>query len=175
MLILPSFEFASRDRWKALTQFASDGGRVIFGPAMPTLDELMQPRLFEVPRDAKKVLIDTDEDAVRIVQELLTTEPELALGIQATHPEIELTLHEDDANPRVLFVMNPTKDHIVSTLTTSGRFTDARWSLEDMMTGERFFLDGQVMIDMSGASIRMLRITLGTSVGTNESEARIAG
>ena len=185
VLIVPSFEFASQSRWKALTQFASDGGRIIFGPAMPTMDELMQPRLFEVPRDAKKVLIDTDEDAVRIVQELLATEPELSLGVHASHPDIEVTLHEDDANPRVLFVMNPTKDHILTSIATTGRFAETRWSLEDMMTGERFFavrqnsqltFEGGFSIEMPGASVRMLRITLGTSFGSNEGEAeRIAG
>ena len=145
----------------------------------------MQPRLFEVPRDAKKVLIDTDEDAVRIVQELLATEPELALGVHASHPDIEVTLHEDDTNPRVLFVMNPTKDHILTSIATTGRFAETRWSLEDMMTGERFFavrqnsqltFEGGFTIDMPGASVRMLRITLGTSFGSNEGEAeRIAG
>ncbi len=171
-LVVPSYELASRERWRAIAQFASDGGRVIYGPAMPSLDETMTPRPFEVPRDAARVLVDRDEDAVRAVDALLEREPELALGLRASPAHVEVTVHEDDTSPRVVFVMNPAREPVRARLELTGGWAGGRWSLEDLMTNELFELDGTLELEVRGASLRMLRVVSGTAEDTGRETAR---
>jgi beta-galactosidase len=175
VLVVPSYELASRERWRAITQFAADGGHVIYGPAMPSLDETMTPRPFEVPRGATRVLVDTDADALAAVDALLDAEPDLALGIEARPGHVEVTVHEDDVGPRVVFVMNPAREHVRARLTLSGRWAGGRWSLEDLVSGERFELDGALELELKGASLRMLRVLAGTDEAADGGELGRAG
>ena len=50
-IVSPTYEFASPARWKKLAAAARDGTTVVYGPAMPELDERMRVQLFEVPKD----------------------------------------------------------------------------------------------------------------------------
>lgn len=162
-LIVPSYDFASRQRWRAITQYAADGGLVIHGPAMPRLDETFTPRPFEVPRDAMRVLVDRDEDALTAVDALLAKAPELTLDVAASPASIEVTVHEDSGGaPRVIFVMNPTKEPVRATLTRSGAWADTGggppWTLEDRMSGESFSFGASVDLSLPAASLRMLEV-----------------
>jgi beta-galactosidase len=150
-VIAPSFELASPERWRALTSFAKSGGHVVFGPAMPSLDLTLSTRPFEVPRLATRVLVDTTADADTIVGDLLarlppTSRPRCELPI-------EVTLHEDETGPRVLFVINP-----------EARAIDARVSLPfaieatDVLSSETFAGEDMVMVPMPAQTCRMLRV-----------------
>lgn len=163
-LIVPAFDFASAERWSGLVKRAEAGAQVLYGPALPRLDETLTPRSFEVPPNAHRVQIDTDDDALAAVDALLARAPELALEIAISPSEIEVTVHQDAAGtPRVIFVMNPTKERVHATMTRRGRWASAgpadRWRLEDLMTGERFELDDTLTLDLPGASLRMLGVT----------------
>ncbi|GAB4204105.1 MAG: hypothetical protein OHK0013_18760 [Sandaracinaceae bacterium] len=164
VLIVPSYDFASHERWQALTDLGASGVRVLFGPATPSLDETMTARPFEVPVGATRVLVDEDADALAAVDAMLAHEPDLALPIHASPAHVEVTVHEDESAPRVLFVMNPVREPTRARLETRGRWSGARWSLEDVMTGERFALEGALELELRGASLRMLRV-LGERAG----------
>jgi beta-galactosidase len=163
-LIVPSYEVASREHWRTLTQIAADGAHVIFGPAMPRLDETLTPRPFEVPRGATRVLVDRDEDALAAIDALLEEMPELGLDLVAEPAHVELTVHENDAGePRVIFVMNPAKEPVVATITRVGAWApdgpDEPWLLEDVMTGQSFALEAALELTLAGGSLRMLRVS----------------
>ncbi|MBN8612299.1 MAG: beta-galactosidase [Deltaproteobacteria bacterium] len=165
-IIVPSFDFASPQRWRAITQFAADGGLVVHGPAMPRLDETFTPRPFEVPRDAQRVLVDRDEDAFAAVDALIARAPELVLDVTASPSAIEVTVHEDGRGaPRVIFVMNPTKEAVRAVVTRSGAWGDSgtghSWKLEDRMSGERFTFGTSVELSLPAASLRMLEVIEG--------------
>lgn len=166
VLVVPSYEFASPARWRAIAQLAADGVHVVHGPAMPRLDETSSPRPFEVPRDAVRVLVDRDEDALAAVDAMLEKFPELALELAVSPPELELTVHEDERGaPRVIFVMNPTKEPVRAELTRRGAWAAGdpaqAWELEDVMSGEKVSLTDKAAIDLAGASLRMLRVLSG--------------
>ncbi len=169
-IIVPSFDFASRQRWRAITQFAADGGLVVHGPAMPRLDETFTSRPFEVPRDAQRVLVDRDEDALAAVDGLIERAPDLVLELAVSPAAIEVTVHEDQrGTPRVIFLMNPSREPVRATLTRSGAWAPraiargdasagSAWKLEDRMSGEAFTFGATIELSLPAASLRMLHV-----------------
>ncbi|MFO0685577.1 MAG: beta-galactosidase [Sandaracinus sp.] len=150
-IVTPSFEMASPERWKALTHFANEGGHVVYGPAMPSIDPTISPRLFEVPRLGTRVLVDRDADADAAVRELLGR-----LGPQARFScalPIEVTLHEDEGGPRVLFVINPEQRAIEAQIEVPFAIDTA-----DVLTGEVFSGDRVMTVPMAPQTCRMLRV-----------------
>lgn len=150
VLISPSYEYASTERWARLCAFASEGGTVVFGPAMPTLDESMRPRPFEVPRDARRVLIDRPEDAADVVRALVE-DLGLETPFRASPAPVETTVHEDEGGPRVLFVLNPAPERIEAEVELPYAI-----SFEDAASGERFAGDRSISVVMAPHSCRML-------------------
>ncbi len=163
VLIVPSFDFASSARWRALCELAAEGTTILHGPAMPHLDEALCARPFEVPRRARRVFVDHDEDALAALDALLGELPGIALDLVARPASVEVTVHETTGGePRVIFVMNPTKEDVRASLRRVGRWAsaapDVPWELEDVMTGERFVFDGSLELTLPSASVRMLRV-----------------
>ena len=150
-VVTPSFEIASPERWRALSAFAKNGGQVVFGPAMPSLDLCLQSRPFEVPRMGTRVMIDRDSDADAAVETLLASLPSSPRF--TSDGAIEISLHEDDTGPRVLFVINP-----------QTRASEARIGLPfavdttDVISGELFAGESELRIPMPAQTVRMLRI-----------------
>lgn len=162
-LVVPSFDFADAERWRAFAELAAAGTAILHGPAMPRLDETFSPRLFEVPRGARRVFVDHDEDALEAVDALLDDAPSLLLDLVVLPTSIEVTVHEDQAGePRVIFVMNPTKEAARVSLRRVGRWASASpeepWELEDVMSGETLVFEGELKLTLEGASLRMLRV-----------------
>jgi beta-galactosidase len=162
VLISPSFEFASRERWKRLCNHAAEGGTVVFGPAMPTLDETMTSRPFEVPREGRNVLIDRPEDATAVVADLVR-ELGLPAPFAASPPPIETTVHEDDGGPRVVFVIHPGTERVLAQVALPNPMR-----LEDAMNGEAFEGEKFFTIAMAPTSCRMLLVR--RSAGESERE-----
>ena len=156
VMLTPSFEICDPERWKRINQFADNGGAVIYGPAMPSLDLRANRTLFEVPKNSRRVLIDRDEDAVALVDELVERHA-LRQPFRVSPAPLECCVHEDTAGPRVLFVINPSK----RALTAHVQAYDgggASVHLEDVMNAERF--GGSAMaIPVKGWTVRMFRIT----------------
>ncbi len=151
-LITPSFELCDPERWRAVTSFAEAGGAVVYGPAMPSLDLRASRTPFEVPRGGRRVLIDTDDDATQVVDELASA-LELRRPFPVSPAPLETTVHEGGDGPSVLFVINPSKDRLTACVTVPGRV-----ALEDVLTDERFGGQDTVSIPMNGWSCRMLTI-----------------
>ncbi len=151
-VIAPSFELASVERWKALAHYASHGGHVVYGPAMPSLDATLSPRLFEVPRSGSLVRIYHDGDADRSVAELLFSLPP-SDAITISPAPLEVSVHESEHGPRVLFVINPTHGLLDATLTIGGGMR-----LEDVLTGETFEGDGTIALPAPAQTCRFFRV-----------------
>jgi beta-galactosidase len=151
-IITPSFEFASVERWKALAHFASHGGHVVYGPAMPSLDASLHARLFEVPRAGSLVLVDHDADADAAVGELLSALPDRD-AIAVSPPPLELAVHESEHGPRVLFVINPSQRAMDATLTTPGGM-----SITDLLDGQSYAGDRTLSVPVPAQTCRFFRI-----------------
>ena len=119
---------------------------------MPQLDLSARRKLFEVPRGGRRVLIDTDADAVQVVSEL---HRELALKTPfRAHPApVETCVHEDASGARVLFVIQPGKEPVEARIEVP-----AATAFEDVMSGERFAGTREVSVPMKGMSCRMLSV-----------------
>ena len=150
VVISPSYEYASTHRWRTMCAFASDGGTVIYGPAIPNLDEHMKRHPFEVPKNGECVLIDTAVDAERVVVELMETLM-LSRPFAARTPGIETSMHEDSSGPRVLFVINPT-----STSKRAEVALPCPMSFIDAMSGESFVGGDALDVHVPRMSLRML-------------------
>lgn len=149
VVVAPSYEFASPDRWKKLCTLSKKAA-VVYGPAMPELDLAMRHHLFEVPKGNRRVLIDTPEDADELVAELVE-EHDLARPFPASPAPIETAVHEDSVGPRVLFVINPERVELTATVELPRPMT-----LTDAMSGEELEGTSRAEIRMARQSIRML-------------------
>lgn len=156
VLITPSYEYCDPARWKRVTSFAEEGGHVVYGPAMPSLDLRMRRTPFEVPKGGRRVLIDTDQDAHAVVAELAHGR-ELRRPFPVGPAPLETCVHEDDKGARVLFVINPGRRALTATIELASPI-----ALEDLMSAERFAGAESVRIPMQGRSCRMLA-TLGAA------------
>lgn len=167
-IIAPSYEYASSARWGRVCAFAESGGHVVFGPALPTLDERMMPHAFEMPVGARQVMIDEPEDAIDVVTDLIRTLP-LETPFRASNPPIETTIHEDEHGPRVIFVINPSPDHRPAEIALPRPL-----SVEDAMSGERFKGRDVLSIALSPYACRMLIVSRenDASVPKREEDAR---
>ncbi|MFK7985764.1 MAG: beta-galactosidase [Sandaracinaceae bacterium] len=165
VLVTPSYEFADPVRWKHVSSFAENGGTVVYGPAMPTLDARANRTLFEVPKGGRRVLIDTEEDARDVVGSLVSD-----LALERPFPiepaPLETAVHQDASGPRVLFVMNPGKEPAHASVELP-----APLAFEDMMSGERLTGTTQLSVAIEGWSCRMFRIVGGAGEHTGQGEA----
>jgi beta-galactosidase len=152
-LITPSYEYASSARWERLCTFAKEGGQVVFGPALPSLDETMRSHDFAIPVRGQKVLIDELEDAARVIDELVR-ELRLETPFRAIPAPIETAVHEDEHGARVLFVINPSPDHVQAEIALPHAM-----SFEDALTKERFDGNDVLSIALSPYACRMLIVS----------------
>ncbi|HKP60138.1 MAG TPA: beta-galactosidase [Polyangiales bacterium] len=148
VLITPSYEFAQRVRWQRLRAFAANGGQVIYGPRLPSLDERFNAFEFTAPDKARLCTGDAEgADALaRDLIKLLEFEPRFSAS-----QGVETTVHEDDSGPRVMFAIQ-----------RAARFVQCEiqlpepMALVDAITDERFEGQQSVRVPMSGNSCRML-------------------
>lgn len=151
-VIAPSYEFASPTRWEALRAFADRGGLVICGPAAPSLDETLRPIELPLPEGARRVLIDTPDDASRVVTEL-ARDLDLPRAFAARPSPMEVTVHRDRQGARVLFAINPAAHRIEGEIEVPGAI-----ALRDAATGEVLHGHERIAITLAPLSCRMLMV-----------------
>ncbi len=152
VVVCPTYEFSSAPRWERFRALAENGTTIVYGPDVPELDEAMAFHHFQAPKDSRRVLIDDAADAQALVDELIR-ERDLPRPFQVTPRPLETTVHEDAVGPRVLFVMNPTRDPITSTVTL-----EAPCRLLDLATGERITGEAEAEVSMPGLTCRVFVI-----------------
>ncbi len=167
VLVAPSFELCDPARWRKITAFADEGGVVVFGPAMPGLDLKMRRQPFEVPRGGRRVVVETDDAAAQIVDQLVR-DLGLRTPFRVEPRPLETCVHEDSSGARVLFVINPSQRALTASVALPSPV-----ALEDLMSGERFAGNASVQIPMRGWTCRMLSIVGG--VDEAEGEGSLAG
>lgn len=158
VIVTPSFELASPERWERLGTYAGYGGRVLLGPRVPHCDEALRPATFELPRGAELISLATREDAERVAARLAADDALRARALIEPRG-LEVTVHEDPGHGglvRVLFALNPTAERARATVTFRVA-ADAPPRLTDALSGETFDLtDGRHEIPLGPRSARML-------------------
>ncbi|MBW2465307.1 MAG: hypothetical protein JRH11_26905, partial [Deltaproteobacteria bacterium] len=152
VVVCPTYEFASAPRWDRFRALAEDGTTIVYGPCMPERGTAMAFHHFQAPKGSRRVLIDDAADAQALVDELIREE-DLARPFAVTPRPLETTVHEDAVGPRVLFVMNPTRDAVTSTVTLP-----APCRLLDLATGEELTGEAEAEVSMPGLTCRVFLI-----------------
>ena len=151
-LFAPTFEFAERSRIDRLRQFAARGGRVLFGPQVPHLDEDIRPRPLGPGEGQAPVSLDSDQEA-RALLESLAQELRLRRPFPAGPAPVESSVHYRGDQPQVLFLMQ-TEPHAVQAeveLPFPAR-------LVDVLDGSSFEAQHILHVPLEGCSCRMLRL-----------------
>jgi beta-galactosidase len=151
VVITPTYEFADRARWQLLTRFAERGGKVVYGPRLPELDERVQPFAFAAIPNAELARVDNITDAKALVRSLVN-DLQLARPFPVEPQPLRSAVHVDnEGRTRVLFLVHPGKDDVTAEVRVPGRI-----ACVDAMTDERFEGDGTLLVPMRGRLCRML-------------------
>jgi hypothetical protein len=152
VVVWPSYEFASRSHWARLTELADSGKTIVYGPAMPELDDAMRFHQFDSPADGLRVSLESHDDACVLVDEL-ASDLDLARPFPVSPRPLETAVHGDALGPRVLFVLNP--DRFAATAEVK---VPEPLGLLDLRTGERFSGDESIAVPMAGLTVRIFVI-----------------
>ncbi|MFI5306411.1 MAG: beta-galactosidase [Polyangiales bacterium] len=150
VLIAPSYELADPERFAWMQRFAERGGTVLWGPRLPHLDAGLCPHRFEPPSARGPFAIRDHADAQRAVR-ALASELELSTPFRAAPYPVQITVHEDDQGPRVLFVIHPGPLDLHAEL-----HLPRPLQVIDAMSDERFSGEASLRIPIAGRSCRML-------------------
>jgi beta-galactosidase len=166
VLITPMFEFSDPKRVGRLVTFAEHGGRVLYGPGEPSLDETLNPLSFQVLTDATSALRRCDiTDAAAIAAEL-ANEYRTLRAFGELPASVDLTVHEDEHGPRALFLVQTAATDVDVELQLPSPMT-----LSDAVTGELYHCDdARLALAVPGHSCRML-ICERSAVGTSKLRA----
>lgn len=158
VVITPTYEFADRARWQRLSRFAERGGKVIYGPRLPELDERMGLCAFRAIPNAELARIDNVTDAKTLVRALVA-ELQLDRPFPVEPQPLRSTVHVDsEGRTRVLFLVHPGQGDVTAEVRVPGRVVCI-----DAMTDERFEGDGTLLVPMRGRLCRMLILEGGAS------------
>jgi beta-galactosidase len=108
------------------------GARVTIGPRVPTRDGSLRP--LDEPLDVTGLEVEPLEDAARADALVARRIEELGLPTYPVDPpDVFVAVHEDDqGEPRVLFVMNPTNENVTANVSLPGAK-----HLEDLLPDSR--------------------------------------
>ncbi len=148
VVIAPSYEFVQRLRWERLSAFAADGGKVVYGPHVPSRDERFEAHTFAAPEGA--ISCAGDEVACRELAQSLVRQLEFEPKFSANHG-IDTTFHEDDSGARVVFMIQREPRFVLADLQLQEPL-----ALIDAITEERFEGQTSVRVPMDAQSCRML-------------------
>jgi beta-galactosidase len=158
VVITPTYELADRARWERLARFAERGGKVIYGPRLPELDERVAPHAFAAIPNAELARIDNVTDAKALVRALVA-DLQLDRPFPVEPQPLRSTVHVDaEGRTRVLFLVHPGPNDVTAEVRVPGRI-----ACVDAMTDERFEGDGTLLVPMRGRLCRMLILEGGAS------------
>lgn len=149
VLIAPSFEFADPKRLQLMASFSERGGRLVFGPHLPHLDDQLQPLSAAATRELATLPLCSASQAEQVVTQLIA-ELKLAIPFVAEPDSIEATVHEDHSGPRVVFLVHMQGGEVQAELKLPEPMV-----LVDALTGERYEGSERVAIPISGHACRM--------------------
>lgn len=153
VVVAPTYELVAEPRWRALEALAAAGKTVVYGPTVPNLDVAMQPLSLSEIHGGRRVLIDTPDDAARLVAELVA-ELSLARPYAARPAPVETTVHRDDSGDRALFVVHPGSAPVTATIDLPRPL-----SAIDVMTGQEIAGEHTLEVRMPPRTCRMFALT----------------
>jgi beta-galactosidase len=104
---------------QSLSNAARAGTIVTMGPRAPLLDGAMRP--LKRPADVTAFEIEPLDDLARADALVAKRVDELSLPAYPVDPvDVHVAVHEDDAGPRVVFVMNPTSADVIARVSLPG-------------------------------------------------------
>jgi beta-galactosidase len=104
---------------QSLRDAARAGTIVTMGPRAPLLDGAMRP--LKRPADVSAFEIEPLDDLAQADALVAKRVDELALPAYPVDPvDVHIAVHEDDAGPRVVFVMNPTSADVAARFSLPG-------------------------------------------------------
>ncbi|MCC7540191.1 MAG: beta-galactosidase [Deltaproteobacteria bacterium] len=169
VLVCPSFEVASPERWERLAEAARRGSRVFLSPRVPTLDVSIRPKVFAPIPGSEVVSLATRAEAealaARLAHDAALRAPATIRALTDVDDRLEVTVHQQRATGadgaelaaiRVVFCMNPTSRKARARVTfVEGATAPER--LADALTGEAFdVVEGSFEVALPASSARML-------------------
>lgn len=149
VLIVPSFEFADPKRLQLMASFQERGGRLLFGPHLPHLDDQLQPLPAATTRALADLPLCTSDQAEPLIAQLID-ELKLATPFLVEPDSVEATVHEDHSGTRVVFLVHMHGREVQAELKVPEPMV-----LVDALTGERYEGSERVAIPISGHACRM--------------------
>jgi beta-galactosidase len=138
---------------QSLRDATRSGTVVTMGPRAPLLDGAMRP--LKRPADVTAFEIEPLDDLSRADALVAKRVDELGLPAYPVDPvDVHVAVHEDDAGPRVVFVMNPTSADVAARVSLPG--VDA---LVDLLDDQRVVRSaGAFELSVPARTVRMLAV-----------------
>jgi beta-galactosidase len=114
-VVVSAFEFIAADVQKKLVQFAQDGGTVVLGPKVPTLDERMQPdeTLKQAIENGVGRFVVTDlADPAGVLEAAFDSLGLVRFTRNDTRLDVAVHAPADGSDRRVVYIANPTPETI---------------------------------------------------------------
>jgi beta-galactosidase len=149
MVITPSFEVTDAVRWQRVCAFAANGGHVVYGPRLPSLDGAIRARAFAEPLHATFAPSYEPADAARLVADL-AQRLDLQRNLAATPSSVEVVTHESSQGVRALFVVCDRAGSVHTEVTLPEPMT-----LVDVLDGTRLESVDRLELTLHGPTCRM--------------------
>ncbi len=142
--------------FESLRTIAREGVQVTIGPRIPERDGSMRP--LAEPADVRGLALETLDDVVSVDRLVARKIEELGLPtFTVDHEQAHVSVHEDaNGAPKVVFVMNPTREKLVVNVAVSGAQT-----LLDVLDPSRPELrkaHGAFAVDLPARAVRMFEV-----------------
>jgi hypothetical protein len=147
VLISPSFEFADATRLARMLDFVRNGGIVVCGPTLPSLDATFRSQASPLDPNAFRLCDPVEADAI---VERLMSELNLAAPFAAHPASVETALHEDAGGPKLLFVLQPSAAPVDAEIQLPEPM-----AFTDVLTEDRYEGRTSALIPLDGYSCRM--------------------
>lgn len=153
---LTTLDYLDSGLQQALVDYAATGGTVVIGPRVPRFDSLMRPCAILADAVAAKapriVLVESSEEVASTMIQACGQAGVALIG--RSDPRLDVIVHGDtvDEGRKVVFVINPTADHIEAAVAISISIQSA----SELWTGEPVRSSGDsIAVSMAPYSIHI--------------------
>jgi beta-galactosidase len=153
IVFVPTADFMDPKEQEKFVEFADRGGHLVFGPALPTLDERMNPAsvlggVIQVPgtqsRETGKITFLPSFDQAK---DLIT--PDMPNVVLIDNPELRLTIR--GGSSILVFLANPTNSAQRSLIISS-------WPLRGVWNAQEATQTGSVTTEMAPLSVQVWEV-----------------